>query len=70
MSFWGQVSMHCTYMFEFARNSRNLQSHSRNRVRYFVMVLLIKLEIRPKSELLNHTLLVDKASSSVPLLYL
>lgn len=62
--------MHGTYMFEFARNSRNLQSHSRNRVRYFVMILLIKLEIRPKSELVKHTLLVDKASRSVPLLYL
>lgn len=54
--------MHCTYMLEFARNSRNLQRHSRNRVSYFVMVLRIKLEIRPKSELLKHTLLVDKAS--------
>lgn len=68
MSFWGHVSMHCTYMFEFARNPRNLQSHSRNCVKYFIIVLRIKLEIRPESGLLKHTLLADKDSRAVPLL--
>lgn len=62
--------MHCTCMFEFVRDSRNLQSHSRNRVRDFVVILRIKLEIRPKAKPVKHTLLLDKASRSVPLLYL
>lgn len=51
-------------MFEFARISRNLQSHSRIRVRYFVVLLRVKLEIWPKSELLLRTSLVDEARRS------